>query len=161
MEAALQSSFGLRGEVKWQKTKNGILVAESPWMKNQIMANDARGLYMMLDRLANDTTYTGIIKYAEIGDDNTAPDESNTDMGNGLVRSQIGSYSRSAKTATFRFFYADALTPNDTYLEFGMFVDGSSTLGTGRLFNRLLFSTDLVKSSGEDHTVVCRVTGIV
>lgn len=163
MDHVLQSNFSLMGEIKVIKTcsRTGRILSETPWMKNQIMANDARGIYMMLDRLTNDTTYTGIIKYAEIGDDNTAPTSADTDMGNGLVRVQVGSYSRSALTATFRFFFPDATTPDDTYLEFGMFVDGSITLGTGRLFNRILFATDLIKSTGEDHTVVCRVTGSV
>lgn len=157
----LQDGFGMRGEVKWIKSKGGIVVAESPWMANKIVANDARGIYILLDLLTGDQTYSGEITHADIGDDGTAATDADTALGNGLERASIGAVSRSALTATFRFFYADALTADDTYEEFGMFVDGTSALGTGRLFNHLIFTTDLVKSSGEDHTVVCRITGSV
>lgn len=37
--------------------------------------------------------------------------------------------------------------------EFGTFVDGSSTIGTGQLFNHALFATTYTKSSGTDITV--------
>lgn len=163
METKLQSSFGLMGEVKIIKScaKTGRILGETDWMKNQIVANTGKGIYMLLDRLTGDNTYTANISHAEIGDDNTAATEADTDLGNGLVRVSIGAVSRSAKQATFRFFFPDATTPDDTYYEFGMFVDGTSALGSGQIFNRLIFATDLVKSSGEDHTIVCRVTGSV
>ncbi|QDP67616.1 MAG: hypothetical protein Tp172MES00d2C118482111_10 [Prokaryotic dsDNA virus sp.] len=155
------SSFKITGKARWIKTKGGILVAESPWTENQVMANDGRGVYIFLDRLTNDTTYDGIVTHADLGDDNTAPDAADTDLGNGLVRAQIAAYSRSGLTADFRFFYPDAVTPDDTYEEIGMFTDGTPTLGTGRLFNHLVFSTSLVKATGEDHTVQLRITASV
>ena len=31
-------NFALSGEVMWEKRKSGILVAQSPWMKNKIVA---------------------------------------------------------------------------------------------------------------------------
>jgi len=157
----LNESFSLKGEVKWIKSKNGVIIAESEFMPNRVMGNDGRGIYLFLDRLAAINTYSANITHADIGDDNTAVLASDTALGNGLVRAQIGAVSRSGLTADFRFFYADTLTPDDTYEEFGMFVDGSTAVGSGQLFNHLVFSTPLVKASGEDHTVVCRITGSV
>ena len=157
----LKDSFSFKGEVKWIKSKNGIILAESEFMPNKIVGNAERGIYIFLDRLVAINTHSANIRYADIGDDNTPATASDTDLGNGLVRAQIGAVSRSGLTADFRFFYADTLTPDDTYEEFGMFVDGSTAVGSGQLFNHLVFSTPLVKATGEDHTVVCRITGAV
>jgi len=157
MKLDLKDSFGLRGEVKWIKTRGGVLVEESPWQQNQVLANDNRGVYIALDRLTGDNTYSLNITHADIGDDNTAAAATDTALGNGLERTDIGAVSRSALTATFRFFFADALTADDTYYEFGMFIDGTATLGTGQLFNHIIFTTPLVKAAGEDNTIVCRV----
>jgi len=155
------SSFKITGQGRWIKTRNGILVEASPWSSNQVMASAGRGVYNFLDRLTNDTTYDGIITHADIGDSNTAPTAADTDLGNGLVRAQIAQYSRSGLTADFRFFYPDAATPDDTYEEIGMFTDGTVTLGSGQLFNHLVFSTALEKASGEDHTVQIRISASV
>ena len=157
----LKDSFSLKGEVKWIKSKNGIILAESEFMTNRVMGNDNRGIYLFLDRLASINTYSANITHADMGDDDTAASAADTALGNGLVRAQVGAVSRSGLTVEFRFFYADVLTPDDTYQEFGMFVDGNATLGTGQLFNHLVFGTPLVKATGEDHTVVCRITGSV
>jgi len=159
----LQESFSLIGEVKWQKFKAGTkeLLAESPWMRNKVVANDARGIYILLDLLAGITTYSGEITHADIGDDNTAATAADTDLGNGLVRASLGAVSRSGLQTTYRFFFADTLTADDTYNEFGMFIDGAVGVGTGQLFNHLIFSVPLVKAAGEDNTIVCRLTASV
>lgn len=154
-------NFAFKGEVKWIKTVNGILVAESDWMQNKIVGNDARGIYLFLDRLTGINTYTANISHAELGDSVTPATAADTALGNALVRASISASSRSGLLADFRFFFADALTPNDIYTEFGMYVDGAAGLGTGRIFNHLIFGTPLDKAAGEDHTVLCRITGSV
>lgn len=151
----------LEGRVKWIKSKGGVLLAESPWMPNKIAANSEHGIYILLDLLAGDDTYSGEVTHADIGDDNTTPTEADTDLGNGLVRAQIGNISRSGLETDFRFFFADANTPDDTYEEFGMFIDGSAGVGTGQIFNHLVFTSSLVKASGEDYTIVCKITAWV
>jgi len=156
----LKDSFNFKGEVKWVKSKDGIILAESDFMTNKIVANDNRGIYLFLDRLAAVNTYSANITHADIGDDDTPVLAADTELGNGLVRAQVGAVSRSGLSVEFRFFYADTLTPDDTYEEFGMFVDGSTAVGSGQLFNHLVMSP-LVKADGEDHTVVCRITGAV
>lgn len=158
----LLQQFSLQGEVKWIKTKNGKVIEESDWQKNKILTSDARGLSILLDLLYGDDTYSGEITHADIGDDNTAVNAA-TDTGclNALERATVASKSKSGLTRTFRFFYPDALTSDDTYYEFSMFIDGTATVDTGRAFNRIVMTTPLVKASGEDHTIVCRITGAV
>lgn len=154
-------SFKISGQGKWIKRRDGIIVAESDWTPNQVVANDGRGIYVFMDRLVGITTYTGEITHADLGDSVTAPTAADTGLGNGLVRAQIAAVSRSGLTADFRFFFPDVTTPDDTYNEIGMFMDGTPTLGSGRLFNHLVFSTALVKATGEDHTVQIRISASV
>lgn len=154
----MQSELQVIGQGRWIKTKNGTLVAESPWTKNKVAANDGRGVFQFLDRLANITTYDGVIEYADLGTSDTAPTVNDTDLNAGVVRSQLAAASRNGLSTDFRFFFPDAVTPDDTYNEVGMFTDGSPTLGSGQLFNHLVFSTPLVKAEGEDHTVQIRIT---
>lgn len=162
MEFLTKDSLGIKGEVKWIKTRGGILVAESPWMKNQVLSASGAGISVMLDRLADITTNTGIITHAELGDDVTPTSPAQPGVLNGLVRASIGTKVRSGVLATFRFFFIDALTPDDTYTEFGMYTGGIATLGSGAGFNRLTMLTNpLVKVAGEDITMVCRITGNV
>ena len=157
----LKDSFALQGEVKWIKSKNGIIVAESPWQKNKILSGGNKGISLFLDRLTNVTTYSAVIAYAEIGDNATPAVATDPGLLNPLVRVSVGLVSRSGLTADFRFFFPNATTPDDTYHEFGMIVDGTPTIGTGVPFNRLVMGSPLVKAPGEDNTIVCRITGSV
>lgn len=162
MKKELQNGFTFQGEVKWEKYKDGKLVEASPWQKNKILTSENRGIQILLNRLAGDDTYSGEITHADIGDDNT-PVSPGSDVGciNALERASVALITSSGLQRTFRFFYPDALTADDTYTEFSMFIDGSSGLNTGRGFNRIVMSTPLVKAAGEDHTIVCRITGAV
>ena len=154
--------LSFKGEVKWIKTRGGVLVAESPWMQNRVLSGPGRGVSLMLDRLANITTNSGVITHAELGIDNLPVNPSQPGVINGLVRSAVGLVTRSGLEVTFRFFFLDALTPNNTYFEFGMYTAGTMTIGSGAGFNRLTMLTNpLVKVTGEDITLICRVTGSV
>lgn len=157
----LFESFGLKGQAKWIKTKGGIVVAESAWSDNKVLTNANLGMSIILDRLVGINTYSLNITHADIGDNATAALATDPGLYNALERAAIGAVSRSGVTADFRFFYPDALTTNGTYREFSMVIDGSATLGTGKPFNRLVFGTPMVKATGEDHTILARVTGSV
>lgn len=153
-----RDKMSIRGEVKWIKSRDGIYVSESPWMQNQVLATDDLGASIILDRMVGKNVYSLNVTHADIGTGSTAALTSDTGLENGLIRASIGATSRSGLTAKFRFFYPNAVTPNTVYNEFGMAIDGNASLGSGRFFNRLVFSIPLVKSSGEDHTIVCQVT---
>lgn len=155
--------FMLTGEVKIQTFKAGTqeLLRETPWMKNIVLASAQRGIYIFLDILTGITTYTGIITHADIGTDDTAATSADTALGDPVLRAQKGTSNRSTNTASFRFFFPDALLPDDTYNELMMFIDGEPTIGTGRPFNRIVFDSPLVKATGEDNSILVRVTGTV
>lgn len=161
MNKQLTDNLTFTGEVKWIKEKDGDVVAESDWEENQIVASAERGIYLLLDRLGGDNTYSTNITHGDIGTNDTTPTESDTDLGNAVHRAQVALTSRSGKQLTLRFFFPDQTTNNNTYNEFGMYVDGDATISTGRIFNHVLFSEPIVKQDGESHTIVCRVTATV
>lgn len=145
-----------------EKILEANILIESPWMNNKVLSSPSCGIQLFLDRIFGITTYDGIIGHADMGDD-TTPVNPMTDTGclNPLVRASLAAQSVSGNQRTFRFFFANALTPDDTYNEFSMMTDGDITLGSGQGFNRIVMTIPLVKATGEDHTVVCRVTGSV
>jgi hypothetical protein len=55
--------------------------------------------------------------------------------------------------AQVQFFFPDSVLANETYYEFGSFIGGSSTIGSGNLFNHALFASPYSKSAGTDTTV--------
>lgn len=57
--------------------------------------------------------------------------------------------------AQLQFFFADGVLANGTYYEFGTFIGGTSTIGTGNMFNHALFTNPYVKTAGVDTTVEC------
>lgn len=160
----MKDSFKLKGEYKIITTKAGTneVLRETPWQTNKIVANGSNGMYAVLDALAGVAT-TIELKYMAIGDDNTAAAATDTALGNELVRAVISksSTTRSGLTVTFKAFFPDGTTTNTTYYECGCFIGGSSTLGSGNIFNRIIFSSPLVKAAGEDNTIVYRVTASV
>lgn len=102
-------------------------------------------------RLTNDTTYTGIINYGALGTSSTAVSDAQTQLVAEVKRKGVAVYGRTTDTASLRFFYSKADT-NGTYEEFGTFIDGTATVNTGQLFNRVL-TGGWVKSSSESLTV--------
>lgn len=137
------------------------VLRETAWMSNIVLASSERGIYLFLDRMAGITTYSGVITHADIGKDNTAATSADTGLGDPILRAQTGLANRTTNQASFRFFFSDALLPDDTYNEIMMFTDGTATLGTGRPFNRIVFDDPLVKATGEDNSILVRVTGTV
>jgi len=102
-------------------------------------------------RLSNDTTYTGIVNYGALGTSATAVNDAQTTLVTEVKRKEVATYSRTTDSATLRFFYSKSDT-NGTYQEFGTFIDGTSTINTGQMFNRVL-TGGWVKSANESLTV--------
>lgn len=101
--------------------------------------------------LTNDTTYTGIINYGALGTSATAISDAQTTLVAEVKRKGVAVYSRTGDSATVRFFYSKADT-SGTYQEFGTFIDGTSTVDTGVMFNRVL-TGGWTKSASESLTV--------
>lgn len=114
------------------------------------------GRATIAQRLANDTTYTGIINYGALGSDNTAVTNADTTLGTEVFRKVVASASDSDNVAFIDFFYSKADT-NGTYEEFGTFIDGTGSADTGQMFTHAL-TGGWVKTANESMTVSCTYT---
>ena len=112
------------------------------------------GRAVLAQRLANDTTYTGIINYGALGSGTNAPANANTTLQTEVFRKTVASASDTDNIAFVDFFYSKSDT-NGTYEEFGAFIDGTGSADTGQLFNRVL-TGGWVKTSSESMTVACQ-----
>lgn len=107
-------------------------------------------------RLANITTYTGIINYGLLGSGSTTPSNANTQLATEVFRKVVASASATSNVSFIDFFYSKADT-NGTYNEFGTVIDGTGSANTGQLYTRAL-TGGWVKSSSESMTVACQYT---
>ena len=76
-------------------------------------------------RLANDTTYTGIINYGALGTDNTAVTNADTTLGTELARKLVTTISNVTNTVLILVFFG-AAEENGTLTEFGLFGEAAS-----------------------------------
>lgn len=114
------------------------------------------GRSVVADRLANDTTYTGIINYGALGSGSTTPANGDTTLTTEVFRKVVASASTTNNIAFIDFFYSKSDT-NGTYNEFGTFIDGTASADTGQMWTHAL-TGGWVKSSSESMTVSCQYT---
>ena len=94
------------------------------------------------------------IAWGEIGTGTTSPINTDTALTTPTNRAPV-SYAADVgfSEAQIQFFFPDGVLANGSYTEFGTFIGGSSTIGSGNMFNHALFSNAYSKSSGTDTTV--------
>jgi hypothetical protein len=92
--------------------------------------------------------------YGEIGTGTTAVATTDTALATSVARTAISNAvnNGSGSTAILQFYFSDAILANTTYHEFGTFVGGGLTIGSGQMFNHVLFTSPYIKSSGNDTT---------
>lgn len=146
------SEHRARYEALTERLKRFYLVRESV-VENLITTV---GRSVLAQRLANTTTYTGIINYGALGSSSTAVANGDTQLGTEVFRKVTASTSFTTNTAFIDFFYAKADT-NGTYQEFGTFIDGSAGANTGQMFTHAL-TGGWVKLSTESMTVSTQYT---
>ncbi|MFA6158903.1 MAG: hypothetical protein WC763_04775 [Candidatus Paceibacterota bacterium] len=155
----LIDSFGFIGEVRISGYKDGALVKQTPWMRNKVVSSSGNGRNLILQALSGDYAGSIEITHAELGTGTTAASDSDTDTEDPQSRAQRSFVSVSANIITLKFFFSDLNLPDDSYTEFTMWMDGDVGLGTGSIFNRLVFSgAPYVKATGEDTSIEVRVT---
>ncbi len=113
------------------------------------------GRSVLAQRLGNDTTYTGIVNYTALGDDNTAEVVGDATLGNETSRKALSSGTDAANIAYIETFFT-AAEAVDTHEEYGMYIDGGAGADTGQLFNR--FTETKVKSGVETMNVQSIIT---
>ena len=156
----VNSNVSIKGKVRIIKTnsKTGEVISVSEWTDNRIMLGTNTGKDLILDRINSTNTYSLNVNYADIGTGTNTPADGDTTLQTAVSRTPKANGSISSNVLSLFFFWPDANLSNGTYNEFGMFVDGTATVSTGQIFNRVLFGTPYTKASGEDTTVQCDIT---
>lgn len=134
------------------------VLRETVWYGNLVMLGTDTGKELILDRLNAINTYSLNITHAELGSGTTPPTNGDVALQTPLARSPKVTGVVNVNILTLQFFFADVDLPNGTYNEFGAFIDGSGTIGSGRIFDRSIFGVPYVKSSSEDTTVQLDIT---
>jgi hypothetical protein len=126
--------------------------------KNIVVASLNYGFDILVQFLIS--AYTGSfafplgIAWGEIGTGTTAPTSADRELTTPTNRTSITYAADLGFTeAQTQFFFPDATLANTTYTEFGTFIGGTSTVGSGNMFNHALFSSPYSKSAGSDTTV--------
>jgi hypothetical protein len=126
--------------------------------KNMIVWSASCGYDILVQFLLS--AYTGSfafplgISWGEIGTGLTAPANTDLALTTPTARATVSYAADSAfSIAQLQFFFPDVTLPNQTYTEFGTFIGGTSSIGTGNMFNHALFINPYSKSSGTDTTV--------
>ena len=94
------------------------------------------------------------IAWGEIGTGSTTPAIGDTALTTPTNRAPVTyAFDEGLNIAHVQFFFPDAVLANGTYYEAGSFIGGTSTIGTGNMFNHALFGTPYSKSAGSDSTL--------
>lgn len=136
-------------------------IREKVHNRNLIMKAANVGMDVIIQRLLGVNTYSLNLTYGEIGTGNTAPAITDVALTTPVARAALNvavSQNIGNSQAQIQYFFPDNALTNSTYKEFGCFIDGSASLGSGQLFNHSLFVTPYTKSAGTDITVQVNIT---
>lgn len=152
---SLIEKVGIIGKVRiiTYSSSSGEILRATEFSPNIVVVNPDLGKNLIAQRLAGINTFSLNLSYGEIGSGSTAPTAGDTSLQAPIARAPLALGNHNLTTATVQYFFPNANLPNGIYREFGTFVDGSSALGSGQLFNHVLFTTPYTKGSGEDTTV--------
>lgn len=114
------------------------------------------GFNAICRRLANDTTYTGIINKMLLGTGTTTAAAADTQLATEAYRNATASGTASANIAYLTAYFTEAEC-SGTYKEFGNVIDGTGSANTGQLFSHLAGLT-WVKTSVVVLVVDCKYT---
>jgi hypothetical protein len=103
------------------------------------------GRNVLARRLSGNTTYTGIINYGAFGSGSTAFTNASTQLNTEVYRKLSSSSSFDNNIAYVDWFIAVGDVANQTFQEFGAFIDGTASANTGQAFS-LLVTGGWVKS---------------
>ena len=126
--------------------------------KNLIVDSSNYGIDILVQYLLS--AYSGTfnfplgIAWGELGTGGTAPTTADTELTTPSNRAPVAyAADNGFNTAQLQFFFPDASLANTTYTECGSFIGGSSTIGSGNMFNHALFASPYSKSAGTDTTL--------
>lgn len=126
-------------EVKREKVKNVICKA---------------GFNAVCRRLANDTTYTGIINKALLGTGTTPATANDTQLGTETYRNDIASGTAGDNIAYITAYFSETEVTG-TFTEFGNCIDGGAGANTGKIWSHKT-GISWVKDGVTSLTVDCK-----
>lgn len=103
------------------------------------------GLSVLARILSGDTTYTGEVDWGALGSSSTAFTSASTELGAEVYRKQASSQAFDGNIAYVDWFIANGDVANQTFNEFGAFIDGSASADSGQAWS-LLSTGGWVKS---------------
>ncbi len=99
------------------------------------------------------------IAWGELGTGTTPPAAGDTALTTPTNRAPVAfAQNTGFNEAQLQFFFPDTTLANGTYTECGSFIGGTSTIGTGNMFNHALFGSPYSKSAGSDTTLEIDIT---
>jgi hypothetical protein len=99
------------------------------------------------------------IAWGELGTGNTSPTNADTALTTPTNRAAVAyAADLGFNEAQLQFFFPDSILANTTYYECGSFIGGTSSIGSGNMFNHALFASPYSKSAGTDTTLEVDVT---
>lgn len=121
--------------------------------KEQVFYNQIHkvGREVLARLLVGDTTYSGEVNYGALGTNSAVISDTDIALTTEVARKPIASRLRTGDSVTIDFYFSKSDT-NGTYEEFGCFIDGTSVVDTGQMFNRVL-TGGWAKSATEAMTV--------
>lgn len=108
------------------------------------------GRAVIAERIAGTNTNSLNVDFGELGTGTTAPVNGDTALETPIFRKAISSFTSSSNQAFLSFFYT-AGEVSGTLREFGTFIDGTITIGTGVLLSRV--GVNIIKSASETLTI--------
>lgn len=139
--------------------KNGSILRQTGWLKNKVVLSPDNGRNLITQALSGDYTGSLEITHCELGTGTTDVTDNDTITESGAIRIQRAYVSVASNVLTLKFFFSDAILTDGTYNELTMWMDGSASISSGHLFNRLMFSTSAyTKATGEDTSVEIKCT---
>lgn len=108
------------------------------------------GRAIIAQRLAGDNTSSLNLDFGELGTGITAPDNGDTALETPVFRKATSSSTDAANQAFISYFFT-APEVSGTFKEFGTFVDGTISFGSGVLFSRVVI--DITKTISETLTI--------
>ena len=148
----IRQSEDVRAKIK--EIFDAAQIGEPIIQNNIVVSSPNVGKDVIIQRLASINTYSLNILWGEIGTGNTTPGVGDVALTAPTNRAPISfSEDFGATTAIVQFYIPDAALANSTYYEIGTFIDGSSTIGSGQMFNHALLTVPYVKVAGTDTTI--------
>lgn len=151
-KSAGEAKFKYNIIATWRDLEGNIIRREE---KKNLIATVGRAVFAQ--RLAQDNTNTGNIKFGALGSNTTAPANADVKLGTETAgtRKAPSSYSANSNKAYITFVWG-ASEAVGTHKEFGTFIDGTSTPDSGLLFSHL--AVDWTKTNAQSLTVDCVYT---